>query len=545
MNKKEVNSSHKDLRKHNLENTLHKAESPAHLPIDDIERLAKELGSYQVELGMQNEQLHESQFQIERSHQELSDLYDVVPIGYFSISSKGLIERANLTATLMLGQEQAHFLQQPFSTFVIREDQDIYYLHRNKILESKQPQECEFRAKRKDGSSFWAYMRCCPVIDESGKIIEIRSVVSDITERKLLEKALRESEERFRLVMNATQDGIWDWNMQTDQVYFSPSWAQIIGLKEAEPEYTTWESRIHPDDKQQTLALLQDLIDGKSEIFRSKHRLMTATGNWKWVIELGRVISRDNEGHPLRIVSTTTDISEQPKAEYIIREDHEQLRSLSAKLSFAEEQERKKIAERIHDNIIQPLVFLDIIVKSLLQATMDTGLKRTYNQMRNMLGTLIKNARTNICDLTTPVLYELGLEEAIREYLHSEVEGKYDLKTVFQCDLSEQGIDQNIMVLIYKAIKELCVNIVKHAEADNVCVSVSQDAENIIVCVEDNGCGFDTDRDLHKQNLSSGYGLFNIQEKIGYLGGHLYIKSTIGVGTQITLSVPFKKQGLV
>ena len=185
-----------DLRKRAIEILHNDPKALAALPMHDIEHLAHELSVYQIELEMQNEELRRAQIELECSRLEYSDLYDFAPIGYLSLTPKGIIRKVNLTATAMLGQEREYLVNQPFSKFMISEDMDIYYLHRRKILETKQPQECEFRMERKDGGTFWVHARCRPVMDPDGQVIEIRSVIADITEQKNLQQALESAKEQ-------------------------------------------------------------------------------------------------------------------------------------------------------------------------------------------------------------------------------------------------------------------------------------------------------------------------------------------------------------
>jgi PAS domain S-box-containing protein len=372
--------------------------------------------------------------------------------------------------------------------------------------------------------------------NEDGSISRL-GVLNDITERKKAEVELRVSQERFQLAMDATADGLWDWNVQSGTIYYSPAWGRIIGYEELKPVFSTWKSRLHPEDKPLVLASLQAHLDGETAVWRNEHRLVTSDGSWKWVAGRGRVVARNEDGKALRMIGTIADISERKKTEDILGKYTKQLRLLSSKISRAEDQERRRIAENIHDNVIQPMVFLDIIVQSLPQMSGDAERKRTYKEIRKTLCELIDHSRSLIFDLSNPVLYELGLEQAIGEYLHLEVEKKHQIKTNFQCDLQDLKLDHAVLTLIYKSIKELLVNVIKHAHADTVNVSIVRNHTMIDVYVEDNGCGFKT----NKKSLTSGFGLFNIWEKVLHCGGWFDIDSKTGLGSRITFSVPLKQ----
>jgi len=124
---------------------------------------------------------------------------------------------------------------------------------------------------------------------------------------------LNKAQETYRLAMEATLDGIWDWNVKTGQVTYNSSWLAILGETELAPEYQSWESKIHPEEKPDVLSCLQDHLAGKTSQWQMEHRLKTRTGEWKWVLGRGRVVETSSGGEALRMVGTMTDISERKK----------------------------------------------------------------------------------------------------------------------------------------------------------------------------------------------------------------------------------------
>jgi len=235
-------------------------------------------------------------------------------------------------------------------------------------------------------------------------------------------------------------------------------------------------------------------------------------------------------------------IIEHKQAEKEILNKQEQLRALASSLSSIEEKERKHIAEGIHDSLIQPLVFLDVKVESLLKATKDNKMIESFGQMRTILAELIKKSRTFTFDLSYPILYELGLEVAIEEWLRTEIKDKHEMAVEFRAETQTKDLDQSLTTFLFKSIKELLINVVKHAKANNVKVSVAREPNNIVLCVEDDGCGFDCDSHRIKQGELAGFGLFNIRERLTHLGGNFNIQSKPGVGSEIVLTVPLESK---
>ncbi len=138
---------------------------------------------------------------------------------------------------------------------------------------------------------------------------------------------LHESEERLRLAMDATNEGVWDSSIAKGGVVYSPGWARMLGFDQTEvpPEYDTWESRLHPDDRDRALSLLRAHLEGESDVFVAEHRLKCKNGDWLWVLGRGRVVERAPDGTPLRAVGTCTDISELKEAQHDLQRLNEEL----------------------------------------------------------------------------------------------------------------------------------------------------------------------------------------------------------------------------
>ncbi len=155
------------------------------IPPKNIQYLVEDLQIHKTELEMQNERLRRAQLELQEKQAKYSDLYDNSPVGHFSIDNKGVILEANITGATLLGVERGLLKGRLFSDFITRDDQDIFYLHRQELLETKAKQRCELRLVKKNGSQFYAHLECIAILDKKGKSNQIRAVVSDISEPKL------------------------------------------------------------------------------------------------------------------------------------------------------------------------------------------------------------------------------------------------------------------------------------------------------------------------------------------------------------------------
>jgi PAS domain S-box-containing protein len=159
--------------------------------------------------------------------------------------------------------------------------------------------------------------RKSPVYDGRGAIVAVCGVSTDITEQTERERTIEQLKDRLELAVEGAKIGVWDWDLTSDEVEFNDQWAEMLGhsLDEIEPRFEAWERRVHPDDLASVEDALSAHIAGETEYYEAEHRMRTASGEWKWIRDIGRVVERDGDGEPIRAVGIRLDVDEQKRRE--------------------------------------------------------------------------------------------------------------------------------------------------------------------------------------------------------------------------------------
>ena len=236
------------------------------------------------------------------------------------------------------------------------------------------------------------------------------------------------------------------------------------------------------------------------------------------------------------------EVLQRKRAEEQLASYQADLRSLASQLTLAEERERRRLAVHLHDQIGQNLAISHIKLEELrtsLEEAGSTKLVGELDYLTRLLEQTIKETQSLTFRISPPILYELGLEAAL-ECLADQFSQQHGLLTYFESDRQPKPLDENLKVLLFQAVQELLVNVVKHAQAHSLKISMWREQNLLRLGVEDDGVGFNPLVPVYRQGKGGGFGLFSIKERLRPLGGNLEVKSEPGAGTEIVLSVPLK-----
>ena len=365
---------------------------------------------------------------------------------------------------------------------------------------------------------------------------DMAALIGEAVHRFTVEESLRSSESRLLEAQRLAHLGNWDWDIIRNRLSWSDEVYRIFGClpQEFGATYEAFLSYVHPDDRKLVdESVSKALHEGKT--YSIDHRVIRPDGSERIIHEKAEV-TYDASRKPLRMIGTVHDVTEQKKAEEEIRRNQQQLRSLAAQLQQTEEQERRKIAGDLHDSVGQILAFSRRGIVALQKAAPEKT-ATTLREIAQQLDQAVKQTRTLSFDLSPSVLYDLGFEVAIED-LTERFSKDRKIQCRFVNSKEPKPLADAVKILLYRAVRELLINIAKHAKAKSAKVSLARDNNDIHVTVTDDGKGFDLSIFDSRPGMQKGFGLFSIRERLAHIGGRFEIHSARGKGTKVTLIAP-------
>ncbi len=390
---------------------------------------------------------------------------------------------------------------------------------------------------RKDGKVISCQWFNRPLLDSNGDVLGILALAQDITRRRQAEEALLASEQNFRQIAETIHEVFWVGSVDWGEVhYVSPAYEEIWGrsCQSLCDDPLSWLDAVHAEDRECVKAAVTE--KGCSTSFDPKfpeYRIVRPDGAVRWILARAYPV-HDESGEVTRVVGIAGDITERKQAQQQILQYQDQLKSLASQLVLAEEQERQRIAIHLHDDVCQNLAYAKMRLQIVSATLEDQAQIEDMAEASDTLTRMMQDVRSLTFELSPPILTEFGLEAAISHWLEEEVEQKHGLVTAFIDDGQAKPLTEDIRALLFRSVRELLANIVKHSQAQRVEVSVSREDDQVLIRLEDDGVGFATGEVVVGHD-NGGYGLFSIRERLSQMGGSLEIDSSPGQGCRSLL----------
>lgn len=345
------------------------------------------------------------------------------------------------------------------------------------------------------------------------------------------------SEERWRFALEGSGDGVWDWNPQSNEVFYSNRWKQMLGyeIDEIDNNLGEWNKLLHPEDYERVCEELNKMLRGEVEVYEAEQRLLCKDGAYRWILDRGKVMKRSDDGKPLRCIGTHKDIHQQKLAEEKLLQYKEQLKQFACHLQDARESERLLLAREIHDELGQILVAVKIEMGMMKQKMLKIhcveehpDLIVNFEHILELVDNTINTTRKIMTDLRPEVLNMLGFLDAAK-LLITNFEKRYQIECHFLCDEKLPELDMQHSLTLYRILQESLNNIAKHSKATEITIEFKYSNNELTLIINDNGIGI---RDSDRQRVDS-YGLIGMNERVSSLDGELSITGKPGEGTLV------------
>lgn len=478
---------------------------------------------------------HRAEEALRHAEEKYRNIFENAVEGIYQVTLDGRFLMVNPAFARMTGYDSETDLlssTQAYQLWAQPEQRDEYV---RRLEEHGNVQGFESRFLRKDKSLIWVSLCARVVRGPDGQMLYSEGTLEDITERKRIEEAMRLASIYHRSLIETSPDPlvtidpegkISDVNSATESVtgYLRE---ELIGT-----DFSDYFTEPQEARRGYRLAFEKGLVRDYPLEIRHRHGPVTP-------VLYNANVYRDETGHVRGVFAVARDITERKLSEKKLYESNEQLRSLTSQLLMAEERERRRIAVELHDHIGQTLAVIKMNLDTLQGSSTASDLAKSLEPIRKLTNEAIQQTRTLMTELSPPVLYDLGFIEAM-QWLTEQIQTKYGITVFLQNDHKFREIDQDIRILLFQVIRELLMNIVRHAKASKALVSLRQTGKNIHVMVKDDGIGFDVARVGNTASQNEGFGLFSIQERLRHLGGSFEIETKPGWGTCIKLTTSLK-----
>lgn len=422
-------------------------------------------------------------------------------------------------------------------------DRDLFFQSLVKSRREVKPWVLEFRAILPQKGLRWFKISSKTELALDG-CVSFYGHVSDITDLKDKEEKLRISEERFQFALEASTAGIWDWNMITNSVFYSSLSLKILELDSAdifdEPE--RWDKIVHPDDLPKYYSDIQEHFDNKIPYYENYHRVMTSSGNYKWILDRGKVIDRDENGKPLRVIGTHTDVSLQKEKE---------LELLKTMKLYSDQNSRLLNFSHIVSHNLNTQAGNIKSILDFIDADVD---KITINEMLIHLRTVSNDLNETISNLTQIVKTQSNINIAVvplklNEYIDKTINTikGYDKQTnvTIVNNVPEYLTINFNPAYLESVLLNFATNAIKyrHPDRDPVVIfdfAIEQDGHKSLK-ITDNGLGIDLAvygdllfgmyKTFHKHHEARGIGLYITRNQIEAMKGTISVESEVEVGT--------------
>ncbi len=533
------------------------ASVPAGVQVEALTELSIVLEELQVaeeELRLQNEELMTARQMVEMERQRYQDLFDFAPDGYLVTDPQGVIREANRMAAILLQVPQGFLVGKPLLLFVTPEDRRSLSTGLMALRAEGRVQRWELRLQPREASSFHAAITVAAKRNSEGRLVGLRWLIRDITERKRADEILQENEAFNRAILSSLGAHIAVLDQDGAIVAINEAWERFayqnshpvavrtgVGMnylevcRQAEGEFA--------DEAHQALAGIEAVLKGSRPHFSLEYSCHSPSEK-RWFLLNVTPLSKNGYGAVISHQEITEQkLMEEEKVQLFeaVSQQSEQLRALTGRLAEVQELERKQLTQELHDQVGRNLTALGLnlnIIGAELAKTERGGsqIRTRLNDSLALVEQTTESIRDVMANLRPPVLDDYGLVAALKWY-GDLLASRADFSITVRGEEPVPRLNPPLENALFRITQEALTNVVKHAQATQVTVTVEADDETVRLVIADDGIGFEA---AHSTQIGArqSWGLLTMTERAEAVGGRCWIESVPGGGTRVIAKVP-------
>jgi len=449
-------------------------------------------------------------------------IIDTIPTMAWSLRPDGAVDFVNQRSRDYAGLSLEEHIEEPTRTI---HPEDLARVMEKWLADmaAGEPSEDEMRLRRADGEYRWFLVRTAPLRDEQGNVVKWYGSSVDIEDRKRAER-------QSQVLIDAIPQQIWSGPPDGTLDYCNDRWRSYKGLELKDLRGDGWQIMLHPDDRDRVLKAWHESV-AKGTPYEQEERHRGADGTYRWFLARGAPL-RDAEGRIVRWYGTNTDIEDRKQAE-------EELRRLSGQLLLSQDEERRKIARDLHDSTGQDIVALTTMLDQLRGSIPSTERKsrRLLSECKALADRCIREVRTLSYVLHPPVLDEVGLLDAIRDYVTGFTQ-RSGIQVALELSPSVGRMPPDIELALFRVVQESLTNIQRHSGSQQAKIRIDRNS-HLTLEISDHGRGASASapRGKEEPRFKVGVGISSMQERVKLIGGRLEIAST-SHGTTVRVTIP-------
>jgi PAS domain S-box-containing protein len=376
---------------------------------------------------------------------------------------------------------------------------------------------------------------------------DIVGMLMDITRRKQIEKELQKSYDLLKHLLSSIPDAVFSVKLPERVIEWAEDSYNIMGLGEQPSHVQGLSTRkyFNSSEDYENFGELQRRAIGEGKRYMRTEVVLRREDGTHFPAEVTGTFYKEN-GEVTRITALARDITDRKQAERKLLDHQQRLKALAFQLAIVEEKERRRIAVDLHDHVGQSLALARVQLASARRAAQAASDFKLIIKLDGISDTLLRSlddTQLLMQELSSSAMIEGDLSSAISELLELQIGSRHGIKTEFIDNIPDdpgKKLDANVKTILFRNVRELLVNVVKHARANRVCVRLEDRNTIMRIIVEDDGIGFEPYAETSAESKKGGFGLFSIEELMADLAGSLRIVSEPGKGCTAILSAPYR-----